>query len=320
MGASLTDAVAAAAGALARPAEIVGDDGDTPRFTLFHAANSICSQKVRTVLAHRRIGYVSCQMNIFTGETYQPDHVRLRMLGCGELGLPLVSGHSGSTSVAAGGCDPAVVPTLIDWRTGRVMVDSRRICRALDELGDASERLRPPGLEAEVDAELAVVDDLPNYQVLAGLPPGEDRRPPHRRGSNGIDFALEKVKRCDRYLAEYQGDETLTQAYEAKRAKERDAAERLFSPEAMRLTYARMGEACRALEDRLAARRTTWLLADRPTMADLFWGLELTRIKNMSAAAIWEDAGLHRVEQFLAETEQLESIRTAVIDWLGALF
>ena len=165
-----------------------------------------------------------------------------------------------------------------------------------------------------------MVDDLPNYQVLAGLPPGEDRRPAHRRGSNGIDFALEKVRRCDRYLAEWQDDETLTLAYAAKRAKERQAAEQLFTPAAMRLTYARMGEACRALEDRLAARDTRWLFADRPTLADLFWGLELIRIRNMSAATIWEDAGLHHVERFLADTEQLEAIRTAVIDWPGALF
>ena len=321
MAMSLKAAVAAASEILDQPSEIVGRDGGSePRFDLFHGANSICSQKVRTVLAHKRIGYVSHQMNIFTGETYLPDHVRLRMLGCRALGLPLVSGHSGSTSVAGGGCDPAVVPTLIDWQTGRVMVDSRRICDALDRLGDPAEALRPPELNVRIDAELAVIDDLPNYQMLAGLPPGEDRRPAHRRGSNGIDFALQKVKRCETYLAEWQDDETLTLAYGAKRAKEHDAAERLFSPTAMQDAYARMGEACRALDRTLSGRRTAWLFSDQPTMADLFWGLELIRIKNMSAAAIWEDAGLHGVQSFLDQAERLPAIRSAVLDWSGALY
>lgn len=321
MALSLKAAVAASSQALGEPSEIVGGESATaPRFELFHAANSICSQKVRTVLAHKRIPYVSHQMNIFTGETYLPDHVRLRMLGCGALGLPLVSGHSGSTSVAGGGCDPAVVPTLVDWETGRVLVDSRRICDMLDQVGDPAERLRPPGLDAGIDSELAVIDDLPNYQMLAGRPPGEDRRPAHRRGSNGVDFARQKVKRCDDYLARSEGDETLTLAYRAKRAKELDAAERLFSPTAMRDAYAHVGAACRALDETLSARRTRWLFSDRPSMADLFWGLELIRIKNMAAASIWEDAGLHGVQAFLEQAEQLPSIRAAVLDWPGAIY
>jgi 2,5-dichlorohydroquinone reductive dechlorinase len=32
--------------------------GTTPRFELFRAANSICSQKVRAVLAHHAMPYV----------------------------------------------------------------------------------------------------------------------------------------------------------------------------------------------------------------------------------------------------------------------
>ena len=43
-----------------------------PRFELFHGANSICSQKIRVVLAHHGIAYTSHAMNIFVGQSYLP--------------------------------------------------------------------------------------------------------------------------------------------------------------------------------------------------------------------------------------------------------
>ena len=203
----------------------VGPDGGTPRFELFHAANSICSQKVRTVLAHRGLPYISHTMDLFSGQTYLPAYVRLRMLGCESLGGALMSEHTGSTSVTAGGCDAAVVPTLVDLDTGRVIVDSKRICFYLDDIAGEAEQLRPASLAMQIDAELDVIDKLPNYQMLSGRPPGDDLRPTSQRGKTGVEFAMSKVRRCDEYLAQCANDDTLVRAYSAKRAKELDAAE-----------------------------------------------------------------------------------------------
>ncbi len=158
--------------------EVVEFGGKSPpRFALFHAANSICSQKVRAVLAHHALCYRSFSLNIFTGQTYLPDYVRLRMIGCAEAGLPLVAGHSGSTAAGSGGCDPAVAPTLVDLASHEVIVDSKRICLRLDALVPDTQRLRPLSLQQSIDAELEIVDELPNYQLLAGRPAGADRRP-----------------------------------------------------------------------------------------------------------------------------------------------
>ncbi len=174
----LEAAVSAAAEALGAQGDVIGDSGADPRFELFHAANSICSQKVRTVLAHHEIGDRSHTMNIFAGQTYFPSHVRLRMMGCRHLGLPLVTTHTGSTSVSRGGCDPAVVPTLVDWQAGEVLVDSKRICNYLDSLVDEPRRLRPDRLVAAIDAEIDVIDHLPNYQMLAVPPWARTPGPP----------------------------------------------------------------------------------------------------------------------------------------------
>ncbi len=186
--------------ALNSEGELIGDPSTTtpPRFELFSAASSICSQKVRTILAHHR-------------QTY-----RSHMLGCEQTGTKLADRHTGSTSVASGGgCDAAVVPTLVDWDAGTVVVDSKRICRHLDEaaVADGARSLRPAHLAGAIDAELEIIDNLPNYQMLSGKPPGEDRRPTGQRGKNGVDFAMGKVERCDRYLAEFAYDEELVRGY-----------------------------------------------------------------------------------------------------------
>ena len=313
--------------------DALGSEGQTlgaatpqpPRFELFHGANSICSQKVRSVLAHHAIPHVAHTVNMFTGQTYLPSYVRLRLLGCDRLAVPLASIHSGSTSVSAGGCDAAVVPTLVDWATNEVIVDSKRICLYLDGLGlsfaeAGLARLRPADLAAAIDAEIAIVDNLPNYQMLMGRPPGAAETPMTRNGAAGPKFSMSKVQRCDQYLAEFAGDAPLARAYAAKRAKELHAANQLFSAEAMTTAYAAADAACGTLDDKLRSRGSTWLFGEAVTMADLFWGVELLRMKNLGASTFWEGGRLPQVERLANAAESLPSIRTAVIDWPGALF
>ncbi len=51
-----------------------------PRFELYHFPLSVCSQKVRTCLAEKRVAYVSHDINIQPGN-YHPDYIRLRLAG-----------------------------------------------------------------------------------------------------------------------------------------------------------------------------------------------------------------------------------------------
>ena len=305
---------------LGNPPETIGADISVmPRFELFNAPNSICSQKVRTVLAHHNIPYRSQLVKIFAGQTYLPDYVRLRLMGCDAIGGELMSVHTGSTSVAAGGCDPAVVPTLIDWQNNEVLVDSKRISFFIDkEVGGSA--LRPKELEGAIDEELNVVDNLPNYQMLAGTPPGDDHRPESRRKGNGVDFAMSKVQRCDEFLAIHSNDPDLVRGYSAKRSKELAAAKNLFTPEAMRAAYDKAEAGCNHLERKLKSRTTNWLVSDNITMADLYWGVELLRMHNMAAEFFWINGNRPAIEKFFEKAKTISGIRSAVIDWPGALF
>jgi 2,5-dichlorohydroquinone reductive dechlorinase len=294
----------------------------TPRYELFSAPASVCSQKVRAVLAQHGAAYRSHSVDLFGGQTYLPAYVRLRVIGCDDIGSALVSHHSGSTSVAfGGGCDAAVVPTLIDWQTGEIVVDSKRICNHIDTNADNNPSgLRPAHLAARIDEQIDIIDNLPNYQMLSGLPPGEDRRPDALRGKTGVAFAMSKVERCDRYLAEHADDEALVRAYSAKRAKELDAARQLFTQDAMRDAYSRAEAACDALEQELGTAGSEWLFGDQLTMADLYWAVELARMHNLGADTFWKDGARPALAAYAERTRDLAAIRQAILNWPGALF
>jgi 2,5-dichlorohydroquinone reductive dechlorinase len=318
---SLEPLVADATAAIGGSAQHIGSHPEVqPRFELFNGANSICSQKVRTVLAHHGMPYRSHTMNMFVGQTYLPAYVRLRMVGCDALGGALMDQHTGSTSVSTGGCDAAVVPTLVDRETRQVLVDSKRICLYLDAIAEPAAQLRPGHLATSIDAQLDIVDNLPNYQMLSGKPPGEDRRPDAMRGKSGVAFAMSKVARCDQYLAQHADDEALVRGYRAKRAKELNAAEQLFTDEAMRSVYGKAESACDTLEQTLAQRSGHWLLDDRITMADLYWAVELLRMQNMGADGFWLGGARPAVAAFAERASRIDAVRCAVVEWPGATF
>lgn len=116
---------------------------------LFGAPNSICSQKVRAVLFETGQSFVSHTLDIFKGDTYDPDYVRLRLIGCRSAGLPLATDHPGSTSATMIGCDACVVPTVVYASLGDVIVDSKNICIELDRRNSAAPGALMPSEHAD---------------------------------------------------------------------------------------------------------------------------------------------------------------------------
>lgn len=299
---------------------VVGEcAGAEPSLVLFHAAASVCSQKVRAVLAHHGISYASYLVNLFAGEPYWPDYIRLRMIGCRRLGIPLARLHTGSTAAQSGGCDGVVVPTLVDLATGEVVVDSRLICVRLDSGTPQELRLRPEVLADAIDEELAIVDELPNYQLLMGRSPGAASADAIPSETAMASFSRRKVDWCNDLIARYPDDEEIIAACIAKRSKEQSAAEFLFSATAMAHAHEKVATVLADLDARLAAGAPAFR-RDNPTLADLIWAVELLRIENVGHSRLWSGGQLPEVERFVTAARSLPAIQASVIDWPGAVF
>lgn len=292
---------------------LLGKSDRAPTLHLYHAANSICSQKVRAVLFATGQPFISHSLDIFKGDTYDPDYVRLRLRGCDAAGLPLVTGHTGSTSATTSGCDACVVPTIVVEDTGEVLIDSKEICVQLDRRSpDAPKSLMPDDLKDEISPELAIVDDLPNFQMfLAAMSkpgiPGADK-----------NIALAKVRRCDTLIAENAADKALCGAYAAKRAKETAAADRLFDADAIERARQYIEKALRDLDGRLQKGDGPNLFDASMTLADLFWGVELYRFDELGMAPLWSDGKLPALSAYFQHLSKVAALQSAITHWPGA--
>lgn len=293
-----------------------GSLNDAPLYHLFHAANSICSQKVRATLFALDEPFVSYQINMFKGENYDPVYVRTRVHGCEEAGLPLSSFHLGATSAQVGGCDACVVPTLVNSSTRKVTVDSHRICLAIDSARRKDvTSLIPDDLKQAVEEELAIVDMLPNYPLLASM-----IAKAQNATGEGNPFARSKVVRCEGLMQTYADDPALLAAYSAKRDKESSADARLFAPEALARSFSEMKQAFEELDRRLRKSKGRYLFGDTLTFADLFWGAELIRAEDLHLENIWVDTKLTALAEYNGRLAQLPALKAAIIDWPGARF
>ena len=296
------------------------DWSNQPRYELFHAPQSICAQKVRVVLAFHGTDYIERRINPIVGDSYLPSYVHLRVLGCARIGAPFAKSHSGGTSVTTSGCDPCVVPTLIDWKTDEVIVDSKGICIYLDDQMPEELKLRPKAIADDIDEELMIVDDVPNVVMLLEKSPDGEDTVHTRKGGGSAGFTNSRIALSERFLAQCADNPVLVEAYSAKISKERHAAEQAFSADSVRRAYLHAKTACQELDDKLRRRGSTWLFGERVTMADLFWGVELIRLKNLGTATFWKDGRLPRVAQYVDAVEKLPAIRAGLLEWEDALF
>lgn len=298
------------------------DGGENGRFVLFHAAMSFCSQKVRATLSQRGAGYESNEMlilasrdqegNLIAAENYGPDYVRLRRFGQARGGGVLADSYSGLSSVSSCGLDACAVPTLVDLKTGEVIVDSLRICIHIDSAVRGPGTLMPTG-EAErqdVLRQLEAVDLTPHPGLLYGFHPDEDRRPPLiMEGMKSVYD--EKIETLNALISRNSDDSVLIEAYHAKiskesggRALQHDAA---FQQAIRNSTRDRLVQ----LNLDLQRSRTDWLCTDVLSLADIFWAVSLVRMRYLGLAVLWEDMPL--IEAYYQMVTSLESVRGEVI-------
>jgi glutathione S-transferase len=297
---SLMEMATAARAAMADPARvtIVGTDAN-PRFELFHAASSLCSQKVRTVLHEKRLSYRSndmiilCSMGsdgVVPAEHHSPAYVRLRLIAGRELGREFVSGYSGRTSVETEGFDPCVVPLLVEHQAGRVIADSLRICCYLDAVSREPIQLVPDDIEAlaEVMRQVGIVDRIPNTALLYGFHPDADRRP------DALKSVMETVYECkvmalEGLIAANAGEPELVAAYRAKITKESGGRAVRHDAEFQRAARMHVSDLLTDLDHALTEQSFPYLKGSAFSLGDVVWGVNLVRLAYLGLASMWDE-------------------------------
>jgi 2,5-dichlorohydroquinone reductive dechlorinase len=293
-----------------------------PRFELYHAAPSLCSHKVRMVLAEKQIPYVSHDMNImpagnFIPNNYRPEYVRLRLRGAPNARL--VDGYTGESSVTNQGFDPCVVPTLVDHEKARVVVDSKVICEYIDHEVESGEKLIPESLAEQINAQEALIDQAPHVAALYGAHPDDDFRPAGLR-VNIAGIHAKKI-RVLKTMIDLVGanDPAVAAAYNAKIKKESAAGEFVIDDEGMRQTHRAMAEHVTALEKQLNTHDGDWVCGGQYTMADIMWTASIWRLQWLGFGNLWASTEeRRRLNDYLDRAFKRPSFRSAVVKWPGA--
>lgn len=298
--------------------------GVTPRFELYHAGLSMCSYKVRTVLAEKAVPYLSHEMVIVAGkglyadgfrpaENYRPGYVRLRLSAARDTGWQLARSHTMRTSVDTEGFDACVVPLLVDREARTVIADSKRIMQHIDrETPGPALVPADPALAAQVMRQVDIIDGMPHPAMLYGVHPDDDRRPDFIKAVM-TDVYDGKVEQLRRLIAMHGDDPVLVRAYEAKIAKELAGKTQQHDPAVQRAYRGEFAALIRGLETQLAGHDGPWVCGAAFTLADVVWGVSLYRIHWLGYASLWAD--LPRVRAYTQRIYQRPSIRDDVIRW-----
>lgn len=304
---------------------IVNDNGSPPRFELFHGGLSICSQKVRVVLAEKGVPYLSHDMVILSGagiyseefrpaENYRPSYVRLRMFAAGpKLMGRLAEKHTYRSSVETEGFDPCVVPLLADLEKKRAVVDSSEICQYIERELHTTRPLMPdnPALALAVLRQVKIVDGIPHPGMLYGFFPNDPR--PDFIKATMSDVYDNKVKALEMLIAENSSDADLVRAYRSKISKELAGKKIQRDRKVLSSVMGEFETLIANLDRDLEESGGPWVCGKDFTLADAVWGISLYRIHWLGHAYLWKDHPA--VAAYTRRLYQRPSIRDHVIHW-----
>jgi glutathione S-transferase len=317
--------VAAAQAELCDPAQnklMHGSDGERPRFELLHTALSICSQKVRTVLAEKNAAYLSREMitptmagiggNKAIADNYRPGYVRLRIHAAGADRMRrLNGGHTLRTSARLEGFDPCVVPLLIDHDKRQAIVDSVDICSYIDREIPEFNPLVPDHLADTVMEQVKIVDEIPNPGQLYAFHDDDPRPEFLKRAMNGI--YERKCAMLRQMIDENSNDVELVRAYQAKIDRESGGGKVQRDQVFLAGIKREFQEIIENLNTQLASTDGPWVCGEDFTLADAVWGVNLFRMQWLGHGGLWAD--FPRVKEYAYRAYQRPSIWNDTINW-----
>ena len=242
---------------------------------LFCASGSLCSQKVKLVLAEKNLEWKSHLLNLLTFKNLQPSYIRLNPKG--------------------------VVPTLL--HDGRVITDSAAIVRYLDEQFPHP-RLIPAEsmLQEKMDRWIDLQNRFPMREVMYG-------------NYHGIEGAVlrRSVQIKEKLLPKLiQANPELQEQYAAKLKDVRQWNYTIQNPNEIANLNAGIVPMLEQLETQLS--QTDWLCGASYSLADTVWTALLNRLDELKFGHLWEDSTRPALGSYLNRLKARPSFKTAIQD------
>jgi 2,5-dichlorohydroquinone reductive dechlorinase len=121
----------------------------------------------------------------------------------------------------------------------------------------------------------------------------------------------EKLSTLRALVARHSDDPEVVEAYQAKIAKESGGRavqhDPVFQTAIRKSTHDRLVQ----LNVDLQQSKTDWLCSDRLTLADIFWGVSLVRLRYLGLGVLWEDLPL--IDAYYRMVTSLQSVREEVV-------
>ncbi|MBE9050723.1 glutathione S-transferase family protein [Nostocales cyanobacterium LEGE 11386] len=242
---------------------------------LYYASGSLCSQKVKLVLAEKNLDWKHYPINLLTFENLQPSYFRLNSKG--------------------------VVPTLI--HDGKVITNSAVIVRYLDEQFP-NYKLTPaePALLERMDRWIDLLDQFPMLEVMYG----------NFRGIEG--FVLRRsVQIKERMLPQLiQANPELKEQYAAKLKAIKQLNSTIRNVKEIEGINQKIEPLLDQLEVQLS--QTDWLCGTNYSLADTLWTAVLNRLDESGFGLLWEDNTRPALGAYLNRLKIRTSFKKAIQD------
>lgn len=240
---------------------------------LYYAPGSLCSQKVKLVLAEKNLEWKSHPINLLTFENLQPSYMRLN--------------HKG------------VVPTLVD--DGKVITDSVAIAYYLDKhfpyppLTPAEDTL-----QKKMNEWIDLQNRFPMREVMYG----------NYRGIEG--FVLRRSVQIKAKLLPQlmQTNPELKEQYAAKLEDVKQWHSTIQNTKEIASINTKIEPMLDRLEDQLS--QTNWLCGDNYSLADTVWTAVLNRLDELQFSHLWVDNKRPAIASYLNRLKVRPSFNTAI--------
>ncbi len=240
---------------------------------LYYASESLCSQKVKLVLAEKHLEWEGHLLNLLTFENLNPNYIALNPKG--------------------------VVPTLV--HDGRVIIDSIRIIEYLDETFPRP-RLTPttPDLQELMQRWMLLQNQFPMREVMYG----------NYQGLEGW-ILRRSVQVKQKLLPQLmQAHPEFLASYEAKLKDVKLWSSTIQDRQAIASINRKIEPMLTQLEAQLI--QTEWLCGTAYSLADVVWTAVLNRLEELKFGALWADSARPALAAYFQRLKARPNFKVAI--------